>query len=223
MKDLTCYVELMDEYLPLITAANPSGPFPEDMTRYMNARYGLQSIALMLPRLRRALLHNRSDFPIAELDRLMESVDDDKILLELHHENIWYLICESYAPLTALKEKLADRLLQAPESMYRWALPAQRSRTIEAVRARREDILALATTYGMTHVRVFGSVARGDDRPDSDVDFLATFPEGLNWDTAYKLQRAVAAIVGREVDWVNEAELRPGGMRDNILREAIPL
>ena len=37
---------------------------------------------------------------------------------------------------------------------------------------KRTDILAIATQYGATNLRIFGSVARGEERPDSDIDFL---------------------------------------------------
>ena len=43
---------------------------------------------------------------------------------------------------------------------------------LEQLRQRRTDILAIADKYGVTNLRIFGSVARGDDRPDSDIDIL---------------------------------------------------
>ncbi len=49
--------------------------------------------------------------------------------------------------------------------------------TLEALRARREEIIALAESYGASNVRVFGSVARGEAHHDSDVDFLINFPK----------------------------------------------
>jgi len=44
--------------------------------------------------------------------------------------------------------------------------------TMETLQAQREHILRLAERWGARHVRVFGSVARGDTGPQSDVDFL---------------------------------------------------
>jgi predicted nucleotidyltransferase len=41
------------------------------------------------------------------------------------------------------------------------------------VRRHRRDLVAAAAAHGLTNLRVFGSVARGQDRPDSDVDLLA--------------------------------------------------
>jgi len=43
---------------------------------------------------------------------------------------------------------------------------------LEQVRQKRSEILAIADHYGATNLRIFGSVARGDDRPDSDIDIL---------------------------------------------------
>jgi uncharacterized protein len=43
---------------------------------------------------------------------------------------------------------------------------------LEQLRQKRTDILAIADKYGATNLRIFGSVARGDDRPDSDIDIL---------------------------------------------------
>lgn len=48
--------------------------------------------------------------------------------------------------------------------------------TLDDLRKRRDDILALAKQHGASHVRVFGSVARGDATHQSDVDFL------VRWD-----------------------------------------
>lgn len=67
---------------------------------------------------------------------------------------------------------------------------------------KREAILQLAARYGTSNVRVFGSVARGEARPDSDVDFLMTFPDttsifdmiGLWFDLKELMERDVSLI-----------------------------
>ena len=56
---------------------------------------------------------------------------------------------------------------------------------------KRQAVLALTSSYGITNVRVFGSVARGEARPDSDVDLLVDAPVSLG----LKLMRA-----GRELE-----------------------
>ncbi len=86
----------------------------------------------------------------------------------------------------------------------------------------RESILRLAQQHGVTEVRVFGSFARGEQRADSDMDFLIKagpdtppwFPGGLVVD--------LEELLGRPVDVVTEDALHPL-LRDRILREAVPL
>lgn len=92
----------------------------------------------------------------------------------------------------------------------------------EAVRTRRDDILRIARKHGVSRVRVFGSVARGDARPDSDIDLLidvdgptpAWFPGGLVAD--------LEALLGRRVD-VLEADALREDLRERVLAEAVPL
>ena len=48
------------------------------------------------------------------------------------------------------------------------------------IHARRSAIADLGSQYGARHIRVFGSVARGEERPDSDVDILVEFDRGYD-------------------------------------------
>jgi predicted nucleotidyltransferase len=94
--------------------------------------------------------------------------------------------------------------------------------TLEEIRQRRSEIQEIAAKHGVFRIRVFGSVARGEDRPDSDVDFLVEagattnswFPAGLILD----LQQ----VLGRRVEVVEEKALLPS-LRNVVLREAVPL
>lgn len=87
---------------------------------------------------------------------------------------------------------------------------------------KREEILAIATRHGAYNVRVFGSVARGEARANSDIDLLvevgsnrsAWFPVGLKLD--------LQDLLGREVDVATENTLHQL-IRDRVLQEAIPL
>jgi len=72
-------------------------------------------------------------------------------------------------------------------------------------------------------IKVFGSVARGLERPESDVDFLVDFPPGYDLFTQrLPLAEHLAALVGRRVDLVPEHELNRH-IRQPILYEAVEL
>ncbi len=63
--------------------------------------------------------------------------------------------------------------------------------SLEHIRSKRDEILALAEQFGASNLRVFGSVARGEASDKSDVDLLVTYGEGLTlFDLARILQRA---------------------------------
>lgn len=93
---------------------------------------------------------------------------------------------------------------------------------VDLLKFKRDQILALAKKHGVRRVRVFGSVARGDAVPGSDVDLLvdvgpdpsAWFPGGFVAELEDLLGRPVQVITERGLD-----EL----LREQVLGEAIPL
>ena len=87
---------------------------------------------------------------------------------------------------------------------------------------RREEILRLAAKHGATNVRVFGSVARGEAGPDSDVDFLVDVgPVHSSWFPGGLLAN-LEDLLGCRVDVVTETALH-WYIRDQVLNEALPL
>src|SRR5581483_7060662 len=74
--------------------------------------------------------------------------------------------------------------------------------TLVALRERREEILRIAAGRGAYNVRVFGSVARGDARPDSDIDFLVDFEPGRDVLDLSGLWLDLEEALGRRVDLV---------------------
>jgi Predicted nucleotidyltransferases len=92
----------------------------------------------------------------------------------------------------------------------------------EPVKSKREQILQVARRHGVTRVRVFGSTARGDAGPESDVDLLIDvgseptpwFPGGLVAELEELLGRPVQVVTERGLD---------GLLRDRVLQEAVPL
>lgn len=92
----------------------------------------------------------------------------------------------------------------------------------ELLKDRREDILRVAAQHGAQKVRVFGSAARGDAGPDSDLDFLVEFEEGRSLLDVTALWQDLEELLGRKVDIV-EPEGLHWYIRDRVIREALPL
>jgi predicted nucleotidyltransferase len=92
----------------------------------------------------------------------------------------------------------------------------------QLLKSRREEILQLAAQNGAYNVRVFGSVARGESRPDSDIDFLVNLEAGRSLLDLARLLRQLEALLDSPVDVMTEAGLRPR-LRPQILKEARPL
>jgi uncharacterized protein len=95
--------------------------------------------------------------------------------------------------------------------------------TLQELRsARREEILRIASKRGAHNVRVFGSVARGDNDERSDVDFLVDMDPGRTLFDLSGLLLDLEALLGTSVDVVTERGLRPR-IRQRVLTEATPL
>lgn len=90
------------------------------------------------------------------------------------------------------------------------------------LKAKRNEILEIANRYGAYDIHVFGSVARGEDKPDSDIDFLVKFESGRSLRDEVGLIQDLEALLGRKVD-VGEPEALHWYVKDKILQEAIPL
>ncbi len=90
------------------------------------------------------------------------------------------------------------------------------------LKAHRKEILSIAARNGAVNVRIFGSVARGDHRPDSDIDFLVNLEAGRSLLDLARFLRELQSLLGQKVDVVTEAGLR-ARIRSDVLREARPL
>ena len=94
--------------------------------------------------------------------------------------------------------------------------------TLEQLRARREELIALANRHNAENVRVFGSVARGDANEGSDVDILVHFLEGASLFDLIHLIDDTSTLIHTKVDVVSDGGLSPYLAR-RILSEAVPL
>lgn len=93
---------------------------------------------------------------------------------------------------------------------------------LDSMKSKREQILHMAKRHGVTRVRVFGSTARGNASPLSDVDLLVDVgPEPTPWFPG-GLVAELEELLGRRVRVVTERGL-DGLVRDRVLQEAVPL
>jgi predicted nucleotidyltransferase len=91
----------------------------------------------------------------------------------------------------------------------------------DLVQARREQVRAVAARHHASRVRLFGSVARGDDRPDSDIDLLVDFTADSSLFDLMRITRELEELLGRPVDVVSVGGLKE---RDrDILAESVDL
>ncbi len=90
------------------------------------------------------------------------------------------------------------------------------------IESHRADLLALARQRGLTQLRVFGSMARGDAGDDSDVDLLVALPAGVSGLALGGLCADAEELLGRRVDVLTEQALHPA-LRARVLADAVPL
>lgn len=104
----------------------------------------------------------------------------------------------------------------------RWALPDPVTSPLRIlVESKREQVKAVAARHHGGRVRLFGSVARGDERPDSDIDLLVDFDPDSSLFDVLRITRELEELLQHRVDVVSS-----GGLKDrdrHILAESIDL
>jgi predicted nucleotidyltransferase/DNA-binding XRE family transcriptional regulator len=106
---------------------------------------------------------------------------------------------------------------QQPPQLSRLSGPVGRQ-----VRRKRRALVAAAAAHEVTNLRVFGSVARGEDRPDSDVDLLVDLPAHMGLLGLGRVQADLEAILGAKVDLVPASDLKPA-VRARTERDLVAL
>ena len=120
---------------------------------------------------------------------------------------------------------IAERLgisQSAISQQLRSAPDLSRQDPVSLLEAGAPIVKALAAERGYTRLAVFGSVARGDSRPDSDIDLLVEAPEGTSSFDFVRFQKLLEHVLGRHVDIVSYGGLKPG-LDDDIQGEAVLL
>jgi len=84
------------------------------------------------------------------------------------------------------------------------------------------QVRALGARHGVRRIRVFGSMARGEARPDSDIDLLVEYEPGHGGFALVDFCEGVERLLRRRADVVTERSLLPL-VRDRILSQAVPL
>ncbi|MCL2804153.1 MAG: XRE family transcriptional regulator [Micrococcales bacterium] len=100
-------------------------------------------------------------------------------------------------------------------------LKALRLRPSVVLDRQRADVIEVFARHGVEDVRLIGSVARGEDEPDSDIDFLVRFPSGFDLLDLVALDQGLREVLNIEVDLVSEAGV--GRATAAALAEARPL
>jgi predicted nucleotidyltransferase len=94
--------------------------------------------------------------------------------------------------------------------------------TLELLRSKRAEILAIAAKHGASNVRVFGSAVRGEDTPTSDVDILIDMGDDCGLFDLVALQQDVEALLGKKTDVLTEDSISKY-LKHRILAEAKPV
>ena len=124
--------------------------------------------------------------------------------------------------LTKLIEATGHRLALELRPPVRSRLGLPSTPLGRRLRRHRRAVIELAERRGARNVRVFGSVARGEDTAVSDIDLVVDLDDGVSLIGLEGLRRELAELLRAEVDVVPAATLKPG-TRSAILAEAIAL
>lgn len=86
----------------------------------------------------------------------------------------------------------------------------------------KRKVIPILKEEGVTRSSVFGSTARGDNRPDSDIDILVDFPKGKSLFDFVGLQLKLEDVLHKKVDLIQYGSIKLR-IRDQILNEQVPI
>jgi predicted nucleotidyltransferase len=146
-----------------------------------------------------------------ELSRLAEAGVLEKEAVGNQVQYRANLECPIYEELSSILEKLSEPVSE--ESV------AGQTKMSDIIEKHRSQILMLAKENGVRNVRVFGSMARNEAGPDSDLDLLVDIEKGKSGLALGGFLFDVSELVHRKVDVVTEKSLHPR-IREKVLHEA---
>jgi len=115
-----------------------------------------------------------------------------------------------------------DRLITAAGLVLEVSPRPTTPSTLDRLQAASDELHRALSPLGATRIRVFGSVARGDDTPHSDVDLVVDVRPETGLFALLEMQREAEAVLGRRVDLVPSDGLKPA-VADDLERDAVVL
>jgi len=94
---------------------------------------------------------------------------------------------------------------------------------LDAIHAKRDEVRRLARRYNGRSVYVFGSCARKEERPDSDIDFLVDFGPGATIFGMADLQDGLQSLFNRSVDLITEKSLKRDSFGNRVRAERVAI
>ncbi|HEX7064868.1 MAG TPA: nucleotidyltransferase family protein [Bacillales bacterium] len=88
--------------------------------------------------------------------------------------------------------------------------------------SKRNEILQAAQSNGVRNIRIFGSVARGEDNQNSDIDFLVEFEDDRSLFDLIRFKQELENMLGKPVDVVTENSVHQM-IRPQVMKEAVEL
>jgi len=92
----------------------------------------------------------------------------------------------------------------------------------EILKSKRDEIIHISQLHGVSNLRLFGSIARGEAGRESDIDLLVELSPAASLLDLIALKNKIEDLTGCKVDLVTEAAVSPY-IRDQILRESVAI